>query len=277
MSAFVSSSPSGSTSYTRLKRSLYGRAVSLARDQGLAGRAESAGARSPDAGRHERFPESVWRHAVARRPLVPATLAHHPLRADRLARALAARSGAPEGWSSQVGRQSLEGSSATFRSPPTPYRCTAFARGPGHCCICGQPVYRFGWHADVCGDGARASWHLACVAAWKFWNAPSDQVRLLRRLQRHRCASTGQRLLRSSEVDHRTPLFRVWRDYRDLPWPTLLGFWGLPNLQVVNRDAHVRSRWNRLVESLARPGGNVTRVSSADEPLEQQGCSIERR
>ena len=106
-------------------------------------------------GRHERFPESVWRHAVAR-PLVPPTLTravesywrHHPLRADRLARALAARSGAPEGWSWHVGELSLEGSSATFRSPPTPYRCTAFARGPGHCCICGQPVYRFGWHAD---------------------------------------------------------------------------------------------------------------------------------
>jgi hypothetical protein len=212
-------------------------------------------------GRHERFPESVWRHAVAR-PLVPPTLTravesywrHHPLRADWLARALAARSGAPEGWSWQVGRQLLEGSSATFRSPPTPYRCTAFARGPGHCCICGQPVYRFGWHADVCGDGApnrRATWHLACVAAWKFWNAPSDQVRLLRPLQRHRCVSTGQRLLRSSEVDHRTPLFRVWRDYRDLPWPTLLGFWGLPNLRVVNRDAHVRKSLDEATERRA--------------------------
>jgi hypothetical protein len=22
-------------------------------------------------------------------------------------------------------------------------------------------------------------------------------------------------------------------------WPALLGFWGLPNLQVINRDAHV--------------------------------------
>jgi hypothetical protein len=24
----------------------------------------------------------------------------------------------------------------------------------------------------------------------------------------------------------------------DVPWPKLLDFWGLPNLQVVNRDAH---------------------------------------
>jgi hypothetical protein len=42
------------------------------------------------------------------------------------------------------------------------------------------------------------------VAAWRFWNTPSDQVRLLKRIQRHRCAETGQRLLRSAEVDHTT-------------------------------------------------------------------------
>ena len=34
------------------------------------------------------------------------------------------------------------------------------------------------------------------------------------------------------------PLFRVWRERRDADWPTLLGYWGLPNLQVINCDAH---------------------------------------
>jgi len=29
-----------------------------------------------------------------------------------------------------------------------------------------------------------------------------------------------------------------WSENRDLPWPKLLDFWGLPNLQVINRDAH---------------------------------------
>jgi hypothetical protein len=198
--------------------------------------------------RHERFPGAVWHHAVAR-PLVPPTLTravesywrHHPLRADRLARALAARSGAPEGWSWRLADEPADGLPATFRTPPAPYRSQAFSRGPGHCRVCGQPVYRFGWHTDLCGDDApnlRASWHLACVAAWKFWHAPSDQVRLIRRLQEHRCASTGKRLLKDSEVDHRLPLFRVWRDHRDAPWPDLLRFWGLPNLQAINRDAH---------------------------------------
>jgi len=35
------------------------------------------------------------------------------------------------------------------------------------------------------------------------------------------------------------PLFQVWREHRETPWPQLLGFWGLPNLQVINREAHV--------------------------------------
>jgi hypothetical protein len=34
------------------------------------------------------------------------------------------------------------------------------------------------------------------------------------------------------------PLFRVWSEHKDLPWPKLLDFWGLPNLQVINRDVH---------------------------------------
>jgi hypothetical protein len=34
------------------------------------------------------------------------------------------------------------------------------------------------------------------------------------------------------------PLFRVWGEHRQTPWPQLLGYWGVPNLQVINRDAH---------------------------------------
>src|SRR5215831_14014020 len=39
----------------------------------------------------------------------------------------------------------------------------------------------------------------ACVIAWQFWNAPSGEVRLLRRLQARRCAQTGERLWKSAE------------------------------------------------------------------------------
>ena len=165
----------------------------------------------------------------------------HPIRADRLARSLAARTGAPTRWTWRLGDDRESGSPVTFRTPPAPYRERAYALGPGFCCVCGQPVYRFGWHVDLWDRGINknASWHCACVIAWQFWNAPSGEVRLLRRLQTRRCGQTGGRLWKSADVDHRVPLFRVWSEHRDTPWPALLDYWGLPNIQVINREAHL--------------------------------------
>jgi hypothetical protein len=193
------------------------------------------------------FPAAVLRRALGR-PFVPPTprLAidsywrAHPIRADRLARALAARSGAPAGWTWRLGDDRDGGLPATFRAPPAPYRERAFARGPGSCQVCGQPVYRFGWHADLwdAGVNRKANWHCACVIAWQFWNAPSGEAALLRRLQARRCAESGARLWKTAEIDHQVPLFRVWGERRDTPWPALLDYWGLPNLQVINRDVH---------------------------------------
>jgi hypothetical protein len=40
-------------------------------------------------------------------------------------------------------------------------------------------------------------------------------------------------------VDHRVPLFEVWRAHRAVPWPAFLAYWGLPNLQMINREVHV--------------------------------------
>ena len=77
------------------------------------------------------------------------------------------------------------------------------------------------------------------MIAWQFWNAPSGEAPLLRRLQARRCAQGGGRLWKAAEIDHRVPLFQVWSEHRDTPWPALLAFWGLPNLQAINRDAHV--------------------------------------
>ena len=85
----------------------------------------------------------------------------------------------------------------------------------------------------------RTAWHACCVIAWKVWTHPNDYRAILSKLQNRRCAISGSRLLRTSEVDHRVPLFRAWSDHRDLPWPNLLAFWGLPNLQVINRTAHI--------------------------------------
>jgi hypothetical protein len=44
------------------------------------------------------------------------------------------------------------------------------------------------------------------VIAWQFWNAPSGEAPLLRRLQARRCGQTGRRLWKSAEVDHRVPV-----------------------------------------------------------------------
>jgi hypothetical protein len=207
------------------------------------------------------FPSAVLDRALSR-PFVPPTprLAidsywrAHPIRADRLARALATRSGTPNGWSWRLDGGPRKGGS--FRIPPAPYREARYAKGPGNCCVCGQPVYRFAWHVDLWGAGPNknAIWHAACVVAWQFWNAPSEQAALLRRLQVRRCGESGARLWRSAEVDHRVPLFQVWTERRSAPWPELLAYWGLPNLQVINRDVHVRkcaaeARHRRLAAS----------------------------
>ena len=44
-----------------------------------------------------------------------------------------------------------------------------------------------------------------------------------------------------------------WNECRGTPWPKLLDFWGLPNLQVINRDAHAaKSALEARTRSAAR-------------------------
>jgi hypothetical protein len=159
----------------------------------------------------------------------------HPLRADRLARALAARSGPPSGWTWRLGSSRKAGLPITFRVPPAPYQERAYSRGGGFCCVCGQPVYRFGWHLELwkgspnktrtgiapvslrgnsgthlaarpnCCDACKRDWHCVCIA-WEFWNAPSTEIRLLRRLQARRCGQTGGRLWSDAEMETTAPV-----------------------------------------------------------------------
>src|SRR5262245_46699291 len=84
----------------------------------------------------EVFPPAVLSRALARHFIPPTPRLAidsywraHPLRADRLARALAARSGQPDGWTWQLGKP-RNGLPATFRIPPAPHRGKRFARGP---------------------------------------------------------------------------------------------------------------------------------------------------
>jgi hypothetical protein len=87
----------------------------------------------------------------------------------------------------------------------------------------------------------------------------------LRRLQGWRCGQSGGRLWKNAEVDHRVPLFRVWGEHREKPWPDLLSYWGLPNLQVINRDVHAAKC---ATEALNR------RAARLERDLEEEGRSI---
>ena len=87
------------------------------------------------------FPAAVLAHALSR-PFVPPTPRRaiesywraHPVRADRLARALAARSGTPDGWRWRLAECREDGLGRSFRMPPAPFRepgCCTPAAGRG--------------------------------------------------------------------------------------------------------------------------------------------------
>jgi hypothetical protein len=128
----------------------------------------------------------------------------------RLARALAARTGPPRGWTWRISNSRKSGLPSTFRTPPAPYRERVYSLGPGFCSVCGQPVYRLGWHKDLwaAGPNKRAAWHCACVVAWQFWCAPNGEAPTLRRLQARRCGLSGGRLWKTAEV---TTVFRSFK------------------------------------------------------------------
>jgi hypothetical protein len=90
------------------------------------------------------------------------------------------------------------------------------------------------------------------VIAWEFWNAPSNEARLLRRLQARRCGQTGGRLWRDAEVDHRVPLFRVWSQHRDV---------ALAEAARVLGIAKSPARQSRCPFRKICPRGAATRVS----------------
>jgi hypothetical protein len=76
--------------------------------------------------------------------------------------------GAPAGWIWRIAGAKASVLRTCFRAPPAPYREAAHAKGSGHCRVCGQPVFRLGWHRDLWNDrrpNKNATWHACCVAA----------------------------------------------------------------------------------------------------------------
>ena len=72
----------------------------------------------------------------------------HVLRADRLARALAAETGAPDGWSWKPDASRRIAARDGFRHPPLPYLAPAHRPSRGHCVVYGRPIFRLCWHED---------------------------------------------------------------------------------------------------------------------------------
>jgi len=66
-------------------------------------------------------------------------------------------------------------------------------------------------------------------------------------------------------VDHRVPLFVVWSEHRSQPWPELLAFWGTPNLQVINRAAHVEKCAGEAAERAIRRSALASDLRSSVE------------
>ena len=140
------------------------------------------------------FPRVVLARALAR-PFVPPTprLAiesywrAHPIRADRLAQALAARSQAPARL--DLAARGPQGRPA-FHVP----HATASAERSQDFAACA--VNRFIDSAGTLTLGRRSQQE--CGVAQQFWNSPSTQIRLWRRLQSRRCAETGGRLWRNA-------------------------------------------------------------------------------
>lgn len=118
---------------------------------------------------------------------------------------------------------------------------------PGHCPICRGATFAHGaWWAAAGPSRAGACWHSCCVRAWKLWLSPRAEVRALLRRQHFLCPETGivlgpparGRLCRPAEVDHVVPLWRVREEREIHPWPAILRFWGLANLQALSTEGH---------------------------------------
>jgi hypothetical protein len=78
---------------------------------------------------------------------------------------------------------------------------------------------------------------------------------------------TGRRLLTSAEVDHRVPFFAVWSEHRARPWPELLAFWGAPNLQVIDKAAHLDKCADEAAERAKRRiPASIPAENSTGEP-----------
>jgi hypothetical protein len=61
----------------------------------------------------------------------------------------------------------------------------------------------------------------------------------------------------------------VWQERRDTPWPQLLAYWGVPNLQVINRDIHAakcaeEAKYRGALRKVLAPGETSSPAKAGD-------------
>lgn len=161
--------------------------------------------------------------------------------AERVTRILCRRSGdvagyrwrqPPKSWTDQTRLTS-------HRSPPLPFH-QGMSR-PGHCRVCGQPIYAAGSYRPFLKPNARLTWHDVCLSTYTMMTKPAEMTEIFCLRQNGRCAVTGVALPHASssaDMDHTVPLFRVAQLHADEPWYDLIRFWGSGNLRAISHAAH---------------------------------------
>jgi len=151
------------------------------------------------------------------------------------------------------------------RDPPLPLGRVVFGQDwkppPNLCPVCRRPTYRGGDYRAAAGPPRwNKQWHACCATAYGIWRTPSWLAAWLARRQGGRCALTGEpvlgdpypdghrTLLPGVEVDHVVPLWRVRYEAARHPWPDVLRFWGVRNLQVLSETGHRRKTAQEAAE-----------------------------
>ena len=137
----------------------------------------------------------------------------------------------------------------SHRKPPLPEGWESPT--PGTCKWCGLPI------PDKNGKKSRATWHEACVLAYKLIHWPSVTRRAVWRRDHGRCRSCGVICPRGSHwhVDHIQPLIQANGD---------ISFWKMPNLQTLCLACHNKKT---SLESKARAKARADAKRLANPPI----------
>lgn len=147
------------------------------------------------------------------------------------------------------------------RKPPLPgfWRIHGVKqKGHNFCPVCTGPTFHDGdWRFEAAAPRWNRSWHAPCLHTSFVWTRYADYAGFLARRQGGVCPETGEAILTDGphgyvkggvEVDHIVPLWKVRLEGGKHPWPGVLRFWGLRNLQALSSVGHKRKTKREAAE-----------------------------